>query len=172
MTEKAPRNTKPLTLGKAVDALVAIVEVRRTAEREAFEAVRARFAKREQAIYDRVPEHLRSAAEKAVEAALDAARGPVIDADVDFFGVDREDSARLLELRQVIDDALGWETVEEEEAGDYVARVRQVGAKLRALVAALPPDRQFEDPGVDEPLPKGATDYQPGPVARQARGSR
>jgi hypothetical protein len=41
------------------------------------------------------------------------------------FGVDPKDSVALLELRQAVDDALGWETLEQEEAADYPARVRQ-----------------------------------------------
>jgi hypothetical protein len=43
------------------------------------------------------------------------------------FGVDPEDSARLLELRDAIDTHLGWKNRADEEAGDYVARVKEFG---------------------------------------------
>jgi hypothetical protein len=47
------------------------------------------------------------------------------------FGVDPEDSQRLCALRQAIDDHLGWANDADEEAADYVARVVEVGAKLK-----------------------------------------
>src|SRR5688500_13605934 len=50
------------------------------------------------------------------------------------FGVDPKDSSALLELRQAVDDALGWENLEQDEAADYPARVRQVGRASKRLV--------------------------------------
>lgn len=47
------------------------------------------------------------------------------------FGVSPEDSASLLQLRQAID-AVGWNTTEEEERGDYVARVHQLREEIAA----------------------------------------
>jgi hypothetical protein len=54
------------------------------------------------------------------------------------FGVDPKDSQALLHLRSAIDDALGWESLEEEEAADYCARVWQVANKLKAANQAPP----------------------------------
>jgi len=51
--------------------------------------------------------------------------------DVDpSFGVDPGDSARLLELRQAIDSYLGWKSKDDEEHGDYVFRIREIGDML------------------------------------------
>ncbi len=45
---------------------------------------------------------------------------------------DPDDDAReLMALREAIDNHLGWESDEQEEAGDYLARVRQVGERFR-----------------------------------------
>lgn len=62
---------------------------------------------------------------RATESAADVVGG---DADPGF-GVDPQDSARLLELRQAID-AIGWNTPEEEERGDYLARLHQIREEL------------------------------------------
>jgi hypothetical protein len=62
----------------------------------------------------------------------------LIGADIDpGFGVDVEDSARLLELRSAIDTYLGWRSPESEERGDYVARVREVAEAIWDAKAAL-----------------------------------
>jgi hypothetical protein len=45
------------------------------------------------------------------------------------FGVDPEDSARLLELRDAID-AIGWRNKNEEDNGDYVKRLDQIREEL------------------------------------------
>lgn len=50
--------------------------------------------------------------------------------DLGGFETDPRDSASLEELRSAIDDALGWENEADEEAGDYVRRVREVGVAL------------------------------------------
>lgn len=50
------------------------------------------------------------------------------------FGCDPEDSARLLELRQAIDDHLPWESNAAREAGDYVGAVRFAGELARAAL--------------------------------------
>jgi len=47
------------------------------------------------------------------------------------FGYDIGDSSALCALRQAVDEHLGWASPEEEEDGDYVARVKQVGEQLR-----------------------------------------
>ena len=49
------------------------------------------------------------------------------------FGADvaPEDSARLAELREIIDTEIGWASEEDEEAGDYAARLREVAALLK-----------------------------------------
>jgi hypothetical protein len=72
------------------------------------------------------------------------------------FGVDPKDSVALLELRQAVDDYLGWETLEQEEAADYAARVRQVGKHLEHY-------RGGHCPGCDAP---GCTGAPPAPDAR------
>jgi hypothetical protein len=53
------------------------------------------------------------------------------------FGVDPEDSQRLLALYNAIDEHLGWASPESEEAGDYVARVAEVGNVVRNERAAI-----------------------------------
>ncbi len=52
------------------------------------------------------------------------------------FGVDPNDSARLLELRQVID-AIGWRNKVDEEGGDYLGRLRQIREELAQQDAVL-----------------------------------
>lgn len=47
--------------------------------------------------------------------------------------VDPKDSDSLRRLRQIIDTELGWASTEDEEAGDYEARLREVAAELRRL---------------------------------------
>jgi hypothetical protein len=71
------------------------------------------------------------------------------------FGIDPKDSAALLALRNAIDEELGWETQEEEEAGDYVARVRQVGAQLAGRPAPIECE-MVVDPSTDEECRKRA----------------
>lgn len=55
--------------------------------------------------------------------------------DVGGFGVDPEDSERLRRLRSIIDDDIGWASPEEEEIGNYEARLRQIAAELPQLRA-------------------------------------
>jgi hypothetical protein len=49
------------------------------------------------------------------------------------FGLDPRDSAALLELREAVDQYLGWENLQQEEAANYPARVIQVGERIREL---------------------------------------
>lgn len=58
---------------------------------------------------------------------LPAGAGP-FDADID-----PKDSESLRRLREIIDSELGWATSEDEERGDYEARLREVAEELRAL---------------------------------------
>lgn len=51
----------------------------------------------------------------------------------DLFGTDPEDSKRLLELREAIDECLVWPSEEAEENGDYVAAVRHSGALAKIV---------------------------------------
>lgn len=53
------------------------------------------------------------------------------------FGVDPKDPERLLELRQAIDSYLGWKSQEDEEHGDYVFRIREIGDMLWNVKAAF-----------------------------------
>lgn len=46
--------------------------------------------------------------------------------EIGGFGVDPRDSASLYELRQIIDEEAGWDNEQQEEAGDYGARLRDV----------------------------------------------
>jgi hypothetical protein len=46
---------------------------------------------------------------------------------------DERDSADLSELRAVIDDEIGWEDGEQEEAGDYLARLKETAKSLRKV---------------------------------------
>jgi hypothetical protein len=57
--------------------------------------------------------------------------------ELPVFGVDPEDSQRLLALRNAIDERLGWRDQASEDAGDYVARVAEVGERIRNLEAEL-----------------------------------
>ena len=51
--------------------------------------------------------------------------------------LDPEDSRQLRELRQAIDEHLGWPDPESEERGDYVERVRALGVALENTVRRL-----------------------------------
>jgi len=53
------------------------------------------------------------------------------------FGVDPEDSAHLLELRDTIDRYFGWKSQEDEDVGDYVFRIREIGDMLWNCKAAF-----------------------------------
>lgn len=53
--------------------------------------------------------------------------------DEQFPDLDPNDSIALTELRAAIDDHLGWDTDEEEMNGDYVARLKEVGALLECM---------------------------------------
>jgi hypothetical protein len=48
------------------------------------------------------------------------------------FGVDSEDSAKLLELYQAID-AIGWNSQADEERGDYLGRLKQIREELASI---------------------------------------
>ena len=61
------------------------------------------------------------------------------------FGVDPRDSESLLALRQAIDDHLGWENKAEEDNGDYLTRIRQVGELLRKEKPAPQPVEGVSD---------------------------
>lgn len=80
-------------------------------------------------------EFMREFRKRSFARAVDMARvsdtaADVVGCDADpGFGVDPQDSARLLELRQAID-AIGWNTHEEEERGDYLARLHQIREEL------------------------------------------
>ncbi len=67
-------------------------------------------------------------------SAMDDVRGGDIDPG---FGVDQADSGLLLELRNAIDEHLGWFCEEDKERGDYTWRVRQVGRALQEIKGAL-----------------------------------
>jgi hypothetical protein len=64
--------------------------------------------------------------------------------EIGGFGVDPKDSAALLELRAAIDEHLGWRKQKEEDAGDYVARVKQVAKMMRPFGL---PAREPKKPG-------------------------
>lgn len=59
------------------------------------------------------------------------------------FETDPRDSAALLELRQVIDDELGWESEEQEEEADYVGRVREVAKRWKEAEDAVNGERSL-----------------------------
>jgi len=46
------------------------------------------------------------------------------------FDVDPADSEALCRLRQIIDQEIGWASLEDEEAGDYESRLHQVATQL------------------------------------------
>lgn len=70
--------------------------------------------------------------EDAADAAL-LCPARLVDDAPGAFGVSPQDSSSLLEIRQAIDDHLGWRDEESEIAAAYVVRVQQVGAELRGL---------------------------------------
>lgn len=47
--------------------------------------------------------------------------------------VDPKDSESLRRLREIIDSEIGWASPEDEEAGDYEIRLKQVARELGAL---------------------------------------
>ena len=73
---------------------------------------------------------------RAFEVAAVANRAD-LDQDALEFGINPSDSASLLELRNAIDDSLGWFDDEDKESGDYAWRVRQVGQMVRDLKSVL-----------------------------------
>jgi len=50
-----------------------------------------------------------------------------------FEDFDLKDSEELIKLRSAIDDHLGWRNEKEREHGDYLQRIRQVGALMMAM---------------------------------------
>jgi hypothetical protein len=82
-----------------------------------------------------------------------AAIADVAGGDVDpGFGVDPQDSARLLELRQAID-SIGWKSPADEEKGDYLARLHEIREELAivdvAVGRALKAERQVRTQRAD-----------------------
>jgi hypothetical protein len=67
---------------------------------------------------------------------------------------DPDDSRQLRELRQAIEQHLGWWDAESEENGDYIARIVEVGRKLGPFKPTRPIDPEA-DPELDaDGLPK------------------
>lgn len=82
------------------------------------------------------PEAIRDAGHKLAELQESA---------VDY---DIEDSDRLRELRNAIDERIGWRNQEEEDGGDYLERIRQMGQLLNEL-EDLAIVRQHDDIGAE-----------------------
>lgn len=135
-----------------------------TVGRDAVRKVHERYQKKEAAILARLPE---GDGEKVKSLLCDS--DTPHDAE---FGVDPRDSARLLALRDAIDDHLGWLNLEQEEEADYVARIIGVGVELKKLKLGEPVS--IDDPPsrpavAEEEEPRGVRDYHPGPAALNAR---
>ena len=140
MVDKKPRNTRPLTMGEAIDKLVAVDRDAAMEFCAAHDATALRLAKRKAANLERVPAEIL----QQVTAAVEAVRPEEDDGGGGFggFGTDPKDSAALLELRQIIDDEIGWPTFEQEEIANYGDRLRAL-AMQRNLIA-----RAWEDQGL------------------------
>lgn len=163
MTDPKPK--PPLTVGRAYDALAALRSARHQDCDDAVRKVHERYTKKEAAVLARLPE---GDSEKVKSLLCDG--DTPHDAE---FGVDPRDSARLLALRDAIDDHLGWLNLEQEEEADYVARIIGVGVELKKLKPGepLPTVDPPSRPAVaeDRELPAGVRDYHPGPAALNAR---
>lgn len=68
--------------------------------------------------------------------------------DLDQLDTDPDDSRQLRELRQAIEQHLGWWDPESEEQGDYIARIVEVGRKLGPFKSTRPIDPE-DDPELD-----------------------
>ena len=78
---------------------------------------------------------LRSLAEAAFDADRPPTRPVVLkhpEGDWSNDDVDPRDSESLRRLRNLIDDKLGWRDVEQQEGGDYEARIVEIGEALKA----------------------------------------
>jgi hypothetical protein len=120
-----------------VDALVSHDAETFAAELQAVEKVRATRLEKRAALYNRIPAELTEEIGAAVGAILAKRGGRVIDAEyeeagIGGFGVDPKDSARLLELREIIDE-IGWPSFAAEEEADYPARLLQLAEERRSL---------------------------------------
>ena len=115
-----------------------------TQELHKFDDLADKYGGRREHAYDDIRDMLQALRElkapeayqgKLSRATLDDLHGGDIDPG---FGVDPEDSGRLLELREAIEHYLGWANERSQEAGDYVARVREVGDALTGVRRILP----------------------------------
>jgi len=70
---------------------------------------------------------------------------------IDGLDTDPTDSRQLRELRQAIDQHLGWGHADAEEAGDYVARIAELGKRL-GLRTTQPAPADPEEPEEPELL--------------------
>jgi len=166
MTDTKPRAKHPLTVGRAYDKLAALHADRHEACDKAVQKVHATYAERENAILAQLSEGDAEKVRSLLHDSDDTPHDPE-------FGVDPKDSARLLALRDAIDEHLGWLSDEQEEEADYVARIIGVRVELDKLRTEL---SARSDPAPPEVAttgePRGVSDYVPGPAARAARGGR
>lgn len=75
-----------------------------------------------------IPESSEGLVRADAECILEADQGY----EFDLNAPDPEDTARLFELRDIIDD-IGWRDEEQERGGDYAARLKEVAEELRQL---------------------------------------
>ncbi len=112
-----------------LDRTTELVELSRSAPVDR-EAQRRSFAYGNLAIEEQPHPGRAGEAIDALERHLRASQ-PATETGYPDFGVDPRDSESLLALRDAIDDHLGWENQAEEDNGDYLTRIRQVGELLR-----------------------------------------
>jgi len=177
-TEKKPRTPKPLNAGAAVDR-AQVLRSTRASRRAAWNLAFDREEHdAEQKIRDRVDPAQLQQFDVMLRALGPAEEAPFLD------DTDPEDSDRLRELRAAIDNHLGWASPEDEGRGDYLARVKEVGAMLKMAefpptdVAAVPGGplsvsvigvgvetgvRTFDARGVQEPLSPARLSVAKGP---------
>lgn len=129
---RTPRNSRPLGPGAACDKLATLRAERLTRRADLLAEFDAAEADKEAAIRDRVHvgdlqlfDHMAKSLATGEEEARDGLDAP-----------DEGDSAALLELQNIIDDVIGWDTFDAEQGGDYARRLRQVARERDAIADA------------------------------------
>jgi hypothetical protein len=128
------RNRRPLTIGTALDKLMALEREKQIAHVDLLLAANKKHLEKRDAILQRLSVEDANKVVEAVNVMLSGDDDDDIRAgSIGAFGVDPEDSARLLELRQIIDE-IGWPSFAAEEAADYPARLRALQIQRLVLV--------------------------------------
>jgi hypothetical protein len=126
------RTRRPLTIGTALDKLMALEREKHEAHVAMLLAAHKKHLEKRDAILKQLSAEDANKVVEAVNVMLDGDDDEPQAGSIGGFGVDPKDSAALLELRELIDE-IGWPSFAAEEAADYPARLLQLAEERRSL---------------------------------------